>query len=104
MGLGQNCLAGKVIKNRDICKLALKVLGLEETNLYGNTMYERPSGCYWGAGNMGFFNTVVDLSLTKQIETRGGVCKATSMSCHIFEAFYHKSYIINLIVLQKTQL
>ena len=93
MGPGHNCLAGKVIENRDTCKSALKVLGLEETTLYGITMHERPAGCYWGADNKGFFDNIVDFSLTKPIETRGGVCKATSMSCNILEVFRLKKSI-----------
>ena len=65
-----------IIKSRDTCENALLSLGLTPLNLLVNKN-NRPAGCYWKSDGNGFFNYVVDPSLTdpNSFGERGGVCR-----------------------------
>ena len=65
-----------IITSRDTCENALQSLELTPLNLDVNNN-NRPAGCYWKPGGNGFFNYVVDPSLTdpNSFGERGGVCR-----------------------------
>ena len=73
--LGHNCRMDTIITSRDTCENALQSLELTPLNLDVNKN-NRPAGCYWKSDGNGFFNNVVDPSLTntKFFGERGGVC------------------------------
>ena len=73
--LGHNCDMDTIITSRDTCENALQSLELTPLNLDVNSNY-LPAGCYWKSDNNGYFNNVVDPSLTntKFFGERGGVC------------------------------
>ena len=75
---GLNCLPDAVIKNKYTCIEALQQLGISARNLNVNKT-ERPAGCYWSSGYEGYFNAVVNTTLTEPslFGERGGVCKGT---------------------------
>ena len=73
---GLNCLPDAVIKDKYTCVKALQQLGISVRNLNVNKT-ERPAGCYWSSGYEGYFNAVVNTTLTEPISfgERSGVCK-----------------------------
>ena len=75
---GHNCLPGAVIKNRYACLEALQQLGITAQNLNVNKT-ERPAGCYWNSEYKGYFNAIVNTTLTEPslFGERGGVCRGT---------------------------
>ena len=75
---GLNCAPDAIIENKDTCEDALNEFGISVANLYVNTTV-RPAGCYWKSNNKGFFNSVVNTTLTEPslFGERGGVCRRT---------------------------
>ena len=76
VGFGLNCAPDVIIENTDVCEDALKELGILVSNLNVNRT-ERPAGCYWKSGPDGYFNSVVNTTLTEpsSFGDRGGVCR-----------------------------
>ena len=62
--------------DKDSCEAALKLLNIDVTNLEVS-MTARPAGCYWEAGNKGYFNNEVDSSKIDPSLSgeQGGVCE-----------------------------
>ena len=75
---GLNCLPDAVIKDKYKCVEALQQLGISVRNLNVNKT-ERPAGCYWSSGYEGYFNAVVNTTLTEPslFGERSGVCNST---------------------------
>ena len=75
---GHDCAPDAIIKERGMCNDALRVLGIPVTSL-DVVKTSRPAGCYWRSGNKGYFNSIVDSSLTQPslFGERGGVCRDT---------------------------
>ena len=73
--LGHNCRIDTIITSRDTCETALQSLELTALNLDVNSN-NLPAGCYWKSDGNGFFNNVVNSSLTNTtfFGERGGVC------------------------------
>ena len=80
--LGHNCDLDTIITSRDACEIALRSLRLNPLNLKVNKK-NKPAGCYWKSDGFGFFNNVVDPSLTKpnNFGSRGGVCSTERKNC-----------------------
>ena len=76
VGFGINCPPDAIIENANTCEDALQKLGMIVANLNVNS-HERPAGCYWKSGSYGFFNSVVNTTLTEPslFGERGGVCR-----------------------------
>ena len=74
-GVGHNCPTTEIIENRAECAVALKALGIDQTDLHIDQA-NRPAGCYWKTGLKGYFNSIVDPSSTDPtlFGDRGGVC------------------------------
>ena len=80
-----------MIKSQVECEKALRALGKSFTNLNvteDNKFPWVPAGCYWklgriGEGGKGFFNNIVDPTLTdpNSFGFRGGVCMGMGKNC-----------------------
>ena len=75
---GLNCMPDTIIDNRVTCVDALQQLGITIAELNVNKT-DRPAGCYWKSGYYGFFNSMVNTTLTEPslFGDRGGVCRGT---------------------------
>ena len=72
------------------CEKALRSLGKSlgdiispgVTNMNVNSTFV-PAGCYWKSGGKGYFNNIVDPTLTdpNDFGFRGGVCMGMGKSC-----------------------
>ena len=78
---GYNCPAAEVISSKVNCERALQSLGLRL--MYDVSRTDRPAGCYWKSDDNGFFNNIIDPSLTdpNSFGDRGGVCMTMRKNC-----------------------
>ena len=92
---GLNCMPGTIIDNRVTCVDALQQLGITIDKLDVNKT-DRPAGCYWKSGYYGFFNSVVNTTLTEPslFGERGGVCRGTDAGMNKKPEQLYSSYKI----------
>ena len=80
--MGINCPKADTIINSATCVTALQSRGISLDNLNVNSN-DRPAGCYRIKNGKGFYNSIVDPSLTdpSKFGNRGGICMRTGKNC-----------------------
>ena len=95
--LGENCPTAEVITYIDTCLQALLSLHLVPRSFDINNT-DRPAGCYWKSNGNGYFNRIIDPSLTipNSFGDRGGVCTAARKNCERISQQLDNKHNVNI--------